>query len=74
MGVLKALAGILGGGAQVAQQRGAGIQQTAGQQPARQTEEIKKKGKAAAQLALIKTSQGGILSESTTGRRKLLGN
>ncbi len=77
MGVLGLLGGLLGGGGSAAKSRSRDRENRV--TPASQVSQSSAdpnavKAKAAGKLALIKTGSAGVLNDSASGRKKLLGN
>ncbi len=74
MGVLGLLGGLLGGGGKVSKRDSRSNAVVQSQVSKSSADPTAAKAKAAGKLALIKTSAGGVLNDSTSGRKKLLGN
>ena len=74
MGVLGLLGGLLGGGGNKVSRESRENRVTPASQVSQSSADPNVKAKAAGKLALIKTGSAGVLNESTSGRKKLLGN
>ena len=76
MGVLGLLGGLLGGGGSAAKSRSRDRENrvTPASQVSQSSADPTVKAKAAGKLALIKTGSAGVLNDTTSGRKKLLGN